>query len=284
VNFKKILPLGLAVAALLGTSDMDTSLISVEAATLSSSVKTLPKEPGVDPLVLTPGKDSGIEIAGHSSHSSHASHASHSSHSSGSGGGYYSPPSYNPPSYRSPSYSSPSYSSPSYNPPSSSSPSYSSPLSTPSSSDIRPSRPSKLEPSATKPIIPSSILSLTAQEYYQLGNKAYDREDYIEAVANYSEAIKLKSNFPYAILNRGNSYMLRGDNQNALKDYTALISLNPNFARAYFNMGVLYQQSGEYSSALSNYQKAVKLFQLQSDTEMYQKTQDLITQVKSLNP
>jgi TPR repeat len=282
VNFKKILPLGLAVAALLGTSDIDTGLISVEAATLSSSVKTFSKEPGADPLILAPGKDSGMEIAGHSSHSSHASHASHSSHSSGSGGGYYSPPSYSPPSYNSsPNYSSPSYSSPSYNPPSSSSPSYSSPLSTPSSSDIRPSKP---KPSATKPIIPSSILSLTAQEYYQLGNKAYDREDYIEAIANYSEAIKLKSNFLYAILNRGNSYMLRGDNQNAIKDYTTLISLNPNFARAYFNMGVLYQQSGEYTSALSNYQKALKLFQIQSDTEMYQKTQDLITQVKDLNP
>ena len=101
--------------------------------------------------------------------------------------------------------------------------------------------------------------SIVAQAYYNRGIAYGQRDGYKRAIADYTKAIELKSDFVEAYNNLGIAYGQRGDYDRAITDYTKAIELNPNYADAYYNRGIAYGQKGSYEYAIVDYTKAIEL-------------------------
>ena len=80
-----------------------------------------------------------------------------------------------------------------------------------------------------------------------------------EAIADFTEALKLVPNDPAVLILRGNSYDSKGDKQRAIADYSESIKHNPGDAAAYYNRGSVYQELGDKDKALTDYKKALEI-------------------------
>lgn len=87
------------------------------------------------------------------------------------------------------------------------------------------------------------------------GAREYDR-----AIADYSDAIRLKPDYAEAYNNRGFAYYLKGDGARAIADYTRAIELRPDYPKAYNSRGVVYM-SGGYGrdKAIADFDRAIAL-------------------------
>jgi tetratricopeptide (TPR) repeat protein len=97
-----------------------------------------------------------------------------------------------------------------------------------------------------------------AAAYNNRGNAYYDKGDYDRAIADYNQAIRLDPNFVFAYNNRGNAYDNKGDSDRAIADYNQAIRLDPNFATAYTNRGNMYGE-GDYDRAIADHTQAIRL-------------------------
>ncbi len=79
------------------------------------------------------------------------------------------------------------------------------------------------------------------------------------AIADFSEAIRLKPDFVTAFNNRGNVYYGKGQFDLAIKDYDKAIHLNPDLAEAFGNRGNVYRKKGQFDRAIKDYDKAIHL-------------------------
>lgn len=75
-------------------------------------------------------------------------------------------------------------------------------------------------------------------------------------VKEFDQSIKLKSNFPYAWYNRGNTLASLNDYRNAIANYSKAIELNNDFAEAYFNRGLCKIRIGDNVSGINDLSKA----------------------------
>lgn len=82
--------------------------------------------------------------------------------------------------------------------------------------------------------------------------------DYDGAIADYSEAIRLKPDYDQPYLNRGAAYAAKNDYAAALADYTEAIRVNPSLASAYYNRGMAHKELGDLDAAIADYQKALR--------------------------
>ena len=80
----------------------------------------------------------------------------------------------------------------------------------------------------------------TAEDFYQLGVKKNQLQDYEGAIQDYTKAIELNSSYPvaYIYISRGNSKSELKDYYGAIEDYTKAIDINPKEAKAYYNRGL----------------------------------------------
>lgn len=101
--------------------------------------------------------------------------------------------------------------------------------------------------------------ALTAWDYIRRGNRADDEGHPREAIAEYTNAIKLNPNHAIAYNNRGFVYNSLKQYENAIDDFTKAIELNPNYDTAYSNRGVTYKNLKQYENAINNYNKAIEL-------------------------
>jgi tetratricopeptide (TPR) repeat protein len=79
------------------------------------------------------------------------------------------------------------------------------------------------------------------------------------AIADFSEAIRLKPDFATAFNSRGNSYYGKGHFDRAIEDYDKAIELSPDLAEAFTNRGNVYRKKGQYDRAIEDYDKAIEL-------------------------
>ena len=79
------------------------------------------------------------------------------------------------------------------------------------------------------------------------------------AIADFSEAIRLKPDFVTAFNNRGNIYYGKGQFDRAIKDYDKAIRLKPDLAEAFSNRGNVYRKKGQFDRAIKDYDKAIHL-------------------------
>ena len=71
--------------------------------------------------------------------------------------------------------------------------------------------------------------------------QAYQSEGKLDnAIADYSQAIRIDPQYAYAYANRGSAFQQKGDFNSATDDYNRAITLNPQNEFAYRNLGQLY--------------------------------------------
>ncbi len=89
---------------------------------------------------------------------------------------------------------------------------------------------------------------------------AYKRKgQWDRAIADYDEAIRLKSDFVFAFHNRGNAYYYKGLLDRAIADFSEAIRLKPGLAEAFGNRGNVYRKKGQFDRAIKDYNKAINL-------------------------
>jgi tetratricopeptide (TPR) repeat protein len=81
----------------------------------------------------------------------------------------------------------------------------------------------------------------------------------MEAVADFSQAIKLKSNNPDAFYNRGNIYFQQKNYTEANTDFEKSIEINPNFGKAYYALGLSYYYANQKDKACISIKQAMRL-------------------------
>ena len=80
-----------------------------------------------------------------------------------------------------------------------------------------------------------------------------------EAVADYSEALKIKSDDPDAYERRAYAEMQLKDYDKALSDYNQAIKLSPQEAKYYQVRALIYQNKGNLKAALADTEKTLQL-------------------------
>jgi tetratricopeptide (TPR) repeat protein len=80
-----------------------------------------------------------------------------------------------------------------------------------------------------------------------------------EAVADYSEALKIKSDAPDIFERRAYAEMQLKDYDKALHDYNQAIKLNPEEAKYYQVRAIIYQEKGDFKAALADTEKTLQL-------------------------
>ena len=89
---------------------------------------------------------------------------------------------------------------------------------------------------------------------------AYSHKDlYDQALADFTEALRLNPAFPEAHYNRGNDYAKKGLNDLAIADYTEAVRQKPDNPNAFYNRGNVYVQKGQYDQAIADYTEALRL-------------------------
>jgi uncharacterized caspase-like protein len=122
-------------------------------------------------------------------------------------------------------------------------------------------RPSTVTPAPAPQPRPAPAPAVTsdARVYYNSGLAYYNKKDYDKAIAEYTQAIQLDSNYARAYQGRGDAYDEKGDYDRAIADLTQAIRLDPNFANAYIIRGVVYSHKGDIDRAIADYDQAIRL-------------------------
>jgi tetratricopeptide (TPR) repeat protein len=165
----------------------------------------------------------------------------------------------------------------------------------------------QLEHSQVSPLPASATL-------FEEGVKKQEQEDYVGAIADYTEFLKTHSQhlaaysnrgFAKAMLNdlpgaivdfdraidlaphsadaynaRGNVNAMAGNLTASIRDFNRAIRCDRNFADAYYNRAISRHGIGDRHGAKSDLSQAAKLFQQQKDIGGYQQTREWIDKLK----
>ncbi len=82
--------------------------------------------------------------------------------------------------------------------------------------------------------------------------------DHDRAIADFDEAIRLRPQASF-LTNRGDSYNAKRDYDRAISDYDRAIKLNPGFVRAYNNRGAAWRGKGDNGRAIADYEQALRI-------------------------
>jgi tetratricopeptide (TPR) repeat protein len=99
----------------------------------------------------------------------------------------------------------------------------------------------------------------TAEEYYNRGNAYKKQGDLTQAIADYTNVIRINSKHAKAYYNRGNIYGKQDNLIQAIADYTKAIEINHKFKEAYYNRGNTYGKQGNLTQAIADYTKAIEI-------------------------
>jgi lipoprotein NlpI len=97
-----------------------------------------------------------------------------------------------------------------------------------------------------------------AKPYYERASIFRAKNDYDDAIPEYSALLDLFPNDAAAFNERGRSYAIEGDNAHAIADYDSAIALDPNFASAHFNRGVARYSVARFAQAASDFAFAAR--------------------------
>jgi tetratricopeptide (TPR) repeat protein len=107
-------------------------------------------------------------------------------------------------------------------------------------------------------VIDETIRNL-ANAYFFRGEATLAQRDYDNAVASYTQAIKLDPKQSEYLTGRASAYEAKNDIERAMADYTAAIKLDPKSANALSNRGAAFQRKGDFARAAADYGEVTKL-------------------------
>ena len=119
--------------------------------------------------------------------------------------------------------------------------------------------PTQVQANAHKKAKQGSGTQISTINLQSQGIAAHNKDSYSQAIADYSQVIRLTPNDATAYYNRGLAYYNKGDYDQAIADYDYAIRLNPNDAIAYYNRGLAYYSKGDYDHAIADYNHAIRL-------------------------
>ncbi|MEQ8189629.1 MAG: tetratricopeptide repeat protein [Candidatus Eremiobacterota bacterium] len=97
-----------------------------------------------------------------------------------------------------------------------------------------------------------------AEAYYNRGMIYDQNEDYLKALDDFTQAIKIHTLYDEAYNNRGNIYYRLGQYDRAIEDYNRALEIN-RASKIYKNRGLSYSAIGNYNRAIEDYTMAIKL-------------------------
>lgn len=115
-----------------------------------------------------------------------------------------------------------------------------------------PSRPSQAVPVRRVPLRDATFL-------FNQGISKFVAEDYLGALSDYNQAIKLNAKFTEAYIARGEVRRLTGDIQGAIEDQTRAIQLAPEAIDAYVNRCAARYEIKDYQGSVADCTEALKL-------------------------
>jgi tetratricopeptide (TPR) repeat protein len=98
-----------------------------------------------------------------------------------------------------------------------------------------------------------------AVEAYSRGMEYLDYNEPDQAIAAFTEAIRLRPKYIQAWVARGYAHAIERDLDQAIADYTEAIRLDPSYASAYYNRSLVYREKGDAASADADQAKSVQL-------------------------
>ena len=115
------------------------------------------------------------------------------------------------------------------------------------------------------------------QDYLQRGIEAHQNNNPDDAIAYYTEVIRLDptdaSIVSIAYYSRGLAYAEKGEVDSAIENYNESIQLNPNFADAYNYRGIAYRNKGEIARAIEDHDQAI---QIKSDNVLFYNDRSIV--------
>ena len=98
-----------------------------------------------------------------------------------------------------------------------------------------------------------------AVAFYNRGNAYVRKNDFGRAIADYGEALKLKTDYAQAFFNRAVAQRVSGNPQAAVADYTSSLNLSPNDADALAGRGSTYASLAMHDKAMQDFSRALTL-------------------------
>lgn len=93
----------------------------------------------------------------------------------------------------------------------------------------------------------------------QMGKNAIYFDDYVSAIDNFNNIIRLKPYLSEPYFFRGVAKMNLDDYEGAIQDYSSAIDLNPNYFLAYMYRGIAFHNLRKYKDAMQDYNEAIAL-------------------------
>ena len=97
------------------------------------------------------------------------------------------------------------------------------------------------------------------EAYYNRGLAKYQKGDMDGALADSEQAISLRQDYADYFTARGNARKAKSDLAGALKDYDEAIRLKPSSSEPFYNRGIVRRASGDTEGALRDYDEAIRL-------------------------
>ncbi len=110
----------------------------------------------------------------------------------------------------------------------------------------------------------------TAEEWCNFAMELYAKDQLLEAIRYFDEAIRLKADYKMAYYYRAACKEDMKDDKNALTDYQICMHLDPLFTEALFSKALLNYKIGNYENAKGDFTKLISLPKKETQTIYYQ--------------
>ncbi len=109
-----------------------------------------------------------------------------------------------------------------------------------------------------KPEMLEAVAANPAVDAFKRGYAEHVQGNLDQAVADYTEAIRLDPKYARAYNNRGLAYQAQRKINEAIADFTEAVTLKPTLSAAYLNRGIAYAAKRDYAKAIADYDEAIR--------------------------
>jgi len=105
-------------------------------------------------------------------------------------------------------------------------------------------------------LIPFLSFSQSVKEYFEKGSDYAKTGEYQLAINNFTECLRIDTNYALAYNMRGYTYYSLGNDEDAIADFTRTIRIDPDTVDAfdaYYWRGVVYYSLGNYEDAIADF-------------------------------